>query len=325
MVQNNKNRISFLRKIKYSIRNFEKYPEMSELGVGSSIKYVSLLILIMSILISLATIYLFMNTINNFRRYFENDQIYVSYENGEFDINVKENFIADTPIGLVAFNINNEANDFDENNKIEIEFLRDTVKINGFEYSYIDLLQKYKVPYFSNEDIVKFISSSKIYLIMFFTVTIELFVLYLISTMLDILVLSLFGLITCLISKIKIKYSYLFSMSIYALTISIILKCIYKIVNILTDFEIKYFDIMYTGVSYICLAAAIFMIKSDIIRQYIEMVRISELKKKEMEEEENKKEENDKDKKDKKKEKKDKNENNDEEESPDINSEGSNA
>ena len=325
MIQSKEKRISFFKKIKYSIRNFEKYPEMSEMGIGSSIKYLSLLILIMSILISITTVYLFMNTINNFRKYFEDGKIVVSYKGNEFDINVQEAFTIDTPIGLVAFNTNSELSNVENKNKIDIEFLKDTVKINGFEYSYVDLLQKYNVPNFSNGDILKLISSSRIYLIMLFVLIIELFVFYFISTLLDILILSLFGVITCFISKIRMKYKYIFSMSIYALTISIILKCIYKIVNILTGFEIKYFDIMYTGVSYICLAAAIFMIKSDIIRQYIEMIKINEMKKKEIEEQqEEKQDENNDEKKDKekKKQKKDKNE---EEDTPDINSEGSNA
>ena len=141
MIQSNKKQISFLKKIKYSIRNFEKYPEMSELGVGSSIKYLSLLILIMSILISITIIYLFSNTINNFRKYFENGNITASYKDNEFNLNVQEAFTIDTPIGLVGFNTSDELSDFENENKIEIEFLKDTVKMNGFEYSYVDLLQ----------------------------------------------------------------------------------------------------------------------------------------------------------------------------------------
>ena len=103
-------------------------------------------------------------------------------------------------------------------------------------------------------------------------------------------------------------------MSVYAITISVILELIYMMVNLFVDFEVKYFDLMYTAIAYICLAAAIFMIKSDVIKQHIELMRIIQnnenKKQEEIPNEENKKEEkketdNEK-KEDDKKEKKDK-------------------
>lgn len=72
------------------------------------------------------------------------------------------------------------------------------------------------------------------------------------------------------------NYKALFNMSIYALTLSIILRLIYILLTTLTDFEVKYFDIMYMAVSYISLAAAIFLIKSDIIKQHLELMKIIE-------------------------------------------------
>ena len=81
---------------------------------------------------------------------------------------------------------------------------------------------------------------------------------------------------------------------------------------------------MYTSISYICLAAAIFMIKSDIVRQYIEMLKMREEKKKKEEAVEEKKEEDKEENKDKENKKKDKKEEGNEE-APDINGEGSKA
>ena len=132
------------------------------------------------------------------------------------------------------------------------------------------------------------------------------------STLLDVLTLSLFGIITCFISKIKINYKALFNMSIFAMTLSIILKLLYFALLLLANFEIKYFDVVYAAVSYISLTAAIFMIKSDIIKQNLELMKIIEDSKQKIEEtitipkrpkdkEENKeeKEENKEDKKEK--------------------------
>lgn len=113
-----------------------------------------------------------------------------------------------------------------------------------------------------------------------YTIVIALFISFFINfyliTLIDVFVLSLFGLITCYIARIKMNYKAVFNMSVYALTLSIILRLIYLVITTLTSFEIKYFDVMYMAVSYISLAAAIFLIKSDIIKQHLELMRIIE-------------------------------------------------
>lgn len=105
---------------------------------------------------------------------------------------------------------------------------------------------------------------------------ISIFIAFFIATIFDVLILSLFGLVNCFFAKIKINYKAVFNMSIYALTLSIILREIYYAITLLTDFKIKYFDIMYVAISYIILTAAIFMIKSNVIKQHMELMRIME-------------------------------------------------
>ena len=113
-----------------------------------------------------------------------------------------------------------------------------------------------------------------------YSIIIALFISFFISffllTLVDVFILSLFGVITCYVARIKMNYKAVFNMSIYALTLSIILKIIYLLLTILTSFEIKYFDIMYMAVSYISLAAAIFLIKTDVIKQHLELMKIIE-------------------------------------------------
>lgn len=96
------------------------------------------------------------------------------------------------------------------------------------------------------------------------------------TTLIDVLTLSIFGLITGLMAKIKIKYKALFNMSIYAITLSVILRTIYLVIVYLTTFRIKYFDIMYIAISYISLAAAIFIIKSNLIKHQMQLMKIIE-------------------------------------------------
>ena len=105
-----------------------------------------------------------------------------------------------------------------------------------------------------------------------------------IGTLVDVFILSAFGILTCIFAKIKMNYKALFNMSVYAFTLSIILRTIYFAIITLTTFEIKYFDIMYVAIAYISLAAAIFIIKSNVIKQHLELIKIIEESKEKIEE-----------------------------------------
>lgn len=143
-----------------------------------------------------------------------------------------------------------------------------------------------------------------------------------IGTLVDVFILSAFGVMTCIVAKIKMNYKALFNMSIYAFTLPIILRTIYFAITTLTTFKIKYFDVMYVAIAYISLAAAIFIIKSNVIKQHLELMRIIEESKEKIEEkipirrktkdDENKDEENNE-------------EENDDEDKNSTESEGSNA
>ena len=111
----------------------------------------------------------------------------------------------------------------------------------------------------------------------------SLFISLFISTLLDVFTLSIFGILTCFFTKIKMNYKALFNMSIYALTLSVMLRTVYFAITTLTSFKIKYFDIMYIAISYISLAAAIFIIKSNIIKQHLELMKIIEESKEKIE------------------------------------------
>lgn len=119
--------------------------------------------------------------------------------------------------------------------------------------------------------------------VMIFTLFISVFISLYFTTLIDIFTLSVFGLLTCFIARIKMNYKAVFNMSIFALTLAIILRMIYFVITVLTSFEIKYFEIMYIAVAYISLAAAIFMIKSDIVKQQLQLMKIIEESKKKIE------------------------------------------
>lgn len=119
----------------------------------------------------------------------------------------------------------------------------------------------------------------------------------------DILLLSVVGYLLSRIVGLKFKYSAIFNMSTYALTLPIILYMLYIVLNTLTGFYIKLFDIAYNAISYIYIATAMLMIKSDLIKRHMELAQVIKVQKevqKEAEEEENREEQEEKKEEDKK-------------------------
>ena len=173
------------------------------------------------------------------------------------------------------------------------------VKVNGTSvtYRYSEIFDALGVKEFDKTTLVEFLNAEihtpTRYIIYGLAIIIYLFIMYFISSLSDIFVLSLFGLLTTAIAKIKMRYRAIFNMSVFSITISVTLELIYMYITLFTDFRIKYFDIMYSSISFICLAAAIFMIKSDVIKQQLQLMQIIKMKKKQEDnnEEEEKKEE----------------------------------
>ena len=100
--------------------------------------------------------------------------------------------------------------------------------------------------------------------------------LYTLSTLTDALILSALGYITTIIARLKMRFPAIFNMAVYSLTLSLILNIIYIAVNIFIDFNITYFQVMYTSVAYIYLVAAIFIIKSEFMKKQAELMKIIE-------------------------------------------------
>lgn len=86
---------------------------------------------------------------------------------------------------------------------------------------------------------------------------------------------SFIGWIALIFLRIKMKYSKLFTLSIYASTLSIILTVIYTMLNVFAGVYIDMFDYLSILIAYIYITAVIYMIRSDLIKQQIELIRIA--------------------------------------------------
>lgn len=242
MEENKANKISFFKRVKWSIFNPENYELFASEKLGHAISYLALTILFFSLITAIGITYKFATT------------------------------------DLTQIPEINEA--------LTAEMLKSIENIPKIE----------------------------LYGIFYLLAVVFLYSFYFIITMVDVLLLSVLGFITSRIAKVPLKYSAIVSISCYALTLSIILNAIYILINRFTGFEIKYFQIMYNGIGYIYVVTAILMIKTDLIKQQIEIAKLEEEQKKireeleRQEEEEKQKEEQKKREQEEGKKKKDKKE-----------------
>lgn len=327
------------KKFWYSITKFERYPEMATEGVKRAFGYLIWLVFVFALILSIFLIIRFTDLAKKGINFLDKNFNEISYSEGVLTIDAV-NKSATTDWGNVIVNteeLSEEQLKQYENKKsytdVEIVWLKEYVLLKydkevGKIY-YKDILENLEINKFDKTVLLNYLNeqfnSPKIYIMYLIAMTIYLFVSYFIAILLDALILSLFGIITTAFAKIQIRYRALFNMSVYSITISTVLQLIYTIVKAFTGFNIKYFDLMHTAISFICLTAAIFMIKSDVIKQQLELMKIIEIKKQEQEQDsqEEKEEKQEEEKEDNTEEKKETEKN--DENPPDVEEQGSNA
>ncbi len=340
--QKENKKIVFFNKVWNSITNPEKYPEMAMLGFSSAMRYIICLMAIFAFILCGCMMYKTYTIVNNTIDYLEKEFPNLSYKEGTLNINSQEPLKfndSNSIFGNTIIDTNIEDEETINKYKEEIskgdtgiivlknELVVKTPALSSLaSYKYTDLIKDMgtDITEFTKQDIINIAKSHEImplYVALFIIVFIYTFILYYLSVLIDTLVLAALGYLTTLITKMKMKFVAIYNMSVYSLTLSIILNLVYIVINIYSNFEIKYFQVMYTSVAFIYLAAAIFIIKSDFIKKQMELLEIVE-KQKQMKEEleekvEKRKEEKDKSDEDKKEEenKNDKKESGDEPES----------
>ena len=313
-MQNEK--IGFFQKIVISIKDFDKYVLLASEKISESLKYLLNLMLIFSVLISIGFTYVFYTTIQKGIVYYNNNIKSVNYTDGELTVNEDEKIVIENDkfiIQYIEFDTAKTEDSYENDGKVElynssIIFLKDKVIIKipiidsyTLTYSYKDFESKYNITQFNEKDLVNIITNLNkpyLYLVAFVSIFIYMFLVYTISGIFDIFLLTLLGYIIGKIAKIKFRLSSAFRVGVHALTLPIILNLIYILINLFTGFTIKYFGWMYTTISYIYVIVAILMIKTDIINTQIELAKIMKEQEKVRQKLKQKEEENKKDNKD---------------------------
>ena len=303
-------KMNFFNKVKYSIFKIEKYPDMAAEGVGKAISYMSILVAILAVILCIGMLYQTHDLLQDGIHYIQNEFPEFSYKEGILKVE-SENVITisedDSVMGKTIIDtktedeqiINQYINSVTESGE-GIIILKDKaiIKSSGVagtvSYSYKDALEQLGINEFKKQDVVNYVNSSQIvtlYVSVFLTVFVYAFIMYLLTTISNAVLLSFFGYITTLLARIKIRYAAIFNMSVYALTLSIILNMLYVAINIFITFNMEYFQVMYVAVAAIYLVAAILILKTEFIKQQFELTKIAEAQeivKKEIEEQEQK-------------------------------------
>lgn len=295
---NNEEKLTFWKKMKISIFDFEKYQELAAEKIIKTICYIAILILIFALVVAGMMTYKFYVTIANIRDYINNNIENIHFENNELSIITKNNekvtTIQDeeTNIKVILMTqIEDEKQiqkSIDEMNSEEnaVLILKDKILIKNeiitkpITYSYKTVAEQYNINKIDKQEALNLLSYDTlkpVLFVMFGIFFVYFFLIaYLPSTLIDILILSIFGYIVSAITKMKLKYSAIYNIAAYSLTLSIILNIIYAIVQGFTGFTIKYFEVMYTTVASIYIVAAILIIRSDVIKKQIELNQIIE-------------------------------------------------
>ncbi len=286
-------KIGFFTRIKKSIFNFEEYEKFIEESPKKAFAYFFKLIAIFSIFVTIVLAYTLNINVKSIIKDMETEFPKFKVENNILNIDEKEEFeyyLEDYDIQLIMNE--NELNYIQNDYSNCLIMLKDklVIKYSGIieEIGYTDIGN------ISNKTIVDFFKTEEwkiLYINICLVILVLNFILYSIIILLDVVTLSILGLIINNLIRTRFKYREIVKISIYAITLSVLLYLLYIVVNTLFGTTIKYFQIAYSTISYIYLITVMLMIKADIIKNTQELQKVLEEQKKVKEELERQKQE----------------------------------
>ena len=293
-----KEKIRFPSRVKIAVTKIEDYSIFINEKMSVGLKYFLLIIFIFSIILTSIETIDFSEKMNHVFDYIKNEMPDFSYINGnlEFHENInaydsKFNFILISDTTKEGSNENIIEFSKQIENQGIILFKDKAIIINSGNRMILDYLQlqeSYKITELDKQTLIEKIDSIGVFgiTIMYFAIILlGLFVIETISLFMDCVVLSIFAYCTAKITKTYLNYKQIFNISIYSLTLPIILYMIYSIANFAFDFYTPYFKTIYLLIAYVYVVAVIFIIKSDLMKQKVEIGKVEEIKKEDITEE----------------------------------------
>ena len=288
-MENSNMKMNFFQKIKTAIFNLEKYGLFVSEKLSKSIKYMFLLILIFTI--CYAGIYTY-----DISKMIDKGMYYIENELPEFTLSEEGNIKFLSSVNgydkEYNFKIENIEKDELENKDLNkyydysstLLLLNDKILFmsNGqtIDYSYNFIQESFGTEIKNKVDLIEKLNNlsgrGQLTAILAMTLFVSFLTANIYQIILDCLIVAIYGYFVARVNRIKIKFGTVTTLSIYSLTLSTILNGIYVIVYYFTKFEIEYFSWLYIIIAYIYITAAILMIKTDLIKQVMELRKIEE-------------------------------------------------
>lgn len=296
-----KKQMGFFNKVWWSITKIEKYPELASEGLWRAISYLFVLSVILSLVTSCRTISI---TKKEVKTGIESLSFDFTYKDGILNVESDDQPITveNEELGRIIIDTKtedeNKINEYKnsiENKQEAIVVLKDKVlianlsyesgniqnpTINVIEKKYTDLKDQYKLDIneFTKQELLDYLSSSKmneVYWNYFLAMFAAGWLFIIVNLLAYVILISFFGYATVWMLKLKVKYSAVFSMTIYAITLSVIIDIFYQLLNIFVDFKIE-IDTLTVLLTAIYLFAAIFMIKDDFNKKQGQLQKIKD-------------------------------------------------
>ena len=285
-------KIGFFARIKIAVAKLENYSLFVEEKPAVAIKYFFLIVLVLALTICGIQTFDVMQKIQKGYQYVKNEIADFSYENGALNFSEKVYaYDSEYDFYLIADTGREITEDTLQEYKTQIKssgliFLQNKVIYktgnSEVEYQLADLSNQYGISSLDKNQLVEEVENvgmMGIAITMFIAILISMYIIELVSTFIDWLMITIFSLIVARVCRIHMRWKHGFNISIYALTLPIILSMLYNIANYLTGFYTQYFRVVYLLISYVYVVAVILMIKSDLLKQEVEVGRIVETQK----------------------------------------------
>ena len=296
------NNNNFFKKFWYSITKFEQYPVMAMEGFKKALKYLVILTAFVTIFVTFGSIIQMKILVEDFAKYIEENIPEFSYVDGNLSMEMEDSLIIEDiqEVGIDKIVINTLIETEEQKQQLEKENLVNGANIflykdeiilqaqteNGQTmrqpYTYSDFIASYadeNTGNFDKTEFTQYLTSDKMYTFyLSYGTSIFIYLLFVnvMIALLDALEIAILGLITATIGRIRMKFSAIYNMAIYSLTLPMILNILYIVINYFTDFTITYFQVGYITIAYIYLAASIFILKDDFIKKMQEVERIKQ-------------------------------------------------
>lgn len=305
-----KKKMNFFKRLKVAIFNLEEYGTFIEEKFSVAIKYMFCIILFTSLIMSLILTVEYTQVIKKGLNYIENEFPDFNFESNKLNVNqyvdaYDEQYdfklIADTTENLTQEKIEEYKKKLDEHHN-SLLVLNDKIIYSEYDeelqYKFSDFSQIFNLEKSNKNDILEqfhAMGGIKAVSTMFMIViTISSIIGNIIDVMLDVILVACVGIIIARLCGIAIKGFVAGSLAIYSLTVPVLCTFIYGLILNFTGFQIKYFSVMYLMIAYVYIIAAILIIKTDLIKQAQELMRIKsveeqikdEMEKKKLEEQE---------------------------------------